>query len=111
MRVFTTADVYDIQTINYLSLTNANLGVQIAALLHESPDSEPEAVRQRELILNDVLPGVTRMWIVPLVRAEPCYDEHRHRHQNIRRQDVQPDLDRQWIHKGEESRRVTSWHL
>lgn len=43
------------------------LGVEVRSLLHEGANSEPEAVGQRELVLNQIVLLVARVRVVPLV--------------------------------------------
>lgn len=48
-------------------------GHDLRALLHESPDGEPEAVAQCVLVLQNV--GAcpqARVWVIPLVGAQPA---------------------------------------
>ena len=45
-------------------------GVDVTALLHESPDGEPKRVGNRELVLHHVRLGVARVGVVPLVRRK-----------------------------------------
>lgn len=40
-------------------------------LLHEGAHAKPEAVEEREVVLHHIGAWVTRMGIIPLVRAEP----------------------------------------
>lgn len=88
------------------------LGVEVAALLHEGADGEPEAVGQGELVLDDLGPGrVAGMRVVPLVRAEPGDHEHRYRDEDVGGQRVQPDLDRQRVHEREEPGRMARRYL
>jgi len=87
------------------------LGVEPAALPEEGASDEPETVADAELVLHYVALGQTRMRIVPLVRAEACHHEESEAHQHVSGEHVKPDLDRQWIHEGEQPRRLTGWHL
>ena len=62
------------------------LGIEIAALLHQRADGEPEAVGQGELVLDYVLrPAVAGVRVVPLIGREPRHHEHRHRDEDVRR--------------------------
>lgn len=47
------------------------LGQKVAALLHQRPDREPQAVHQRELRLQLLRVGIARVRHGPLVRREP----------------------------------------
>jgi len=46
------------------------------------------------------------MWVVPLVRTEPRDDEQRKADDQVGDQHVDPDLERQWLQEGEETRRL-----
>jgi hypothetical protein len=71
-------------------------------LLHERPDSEPEAVWHGEVVLVDDARVHARVRMGPLVRGEPRHDPDRDGHQNIGKQDVEPDLEGKGVHKGKE---------
>lgn len=88
-----------------------NLWVQSGALSQECAGNEPETVRHRELVLHHVRLLVARVRIVPLVRGEARHHKQRERDQHVRGQHIQPDLDGQRIHEGEEARRLTGRHL
>lgn len=63
------------------------------------------------MVLNHIAVGQTRMRIVPFVRAESRHHKEGEAHKHVGGEYVEPDLDREWIHEGEESRRLTGWHL
>lgn len=75
------------------------LRVEIRALLHESANGEPKRIGESEIIFESLSLDSTGVRRLPLEGTEPCHHEYRNRHCDVRRQDVQPDLDRQWIHK------------
>lgn len=58
---------------------SCSLGCDVTALLHEGPNSEPEWVKQAELVLQDVWLIIAGMGVVPLIGAEPA-DKHGHVH-------------------------------
>ena len=83
--------------------------VDVAALLHQRADDEPERVGQRERVL-EVEPrrvGNARPPVVPLVRREPGQHEHGQAHRDVRAEHVEPDLRRQRVEEGEESGTLT----
>lgn len=53
-------------------------------LLHESSHSEPEAVEEGEVILNNVRPWVARMGIIPFIRAKPVCRKDRWSHVRLK---------------------------
>ena len=61
-------------------------------LLHQRADTEPEAVDERELVLDNIAMSVARMRVVPLVRTEASEYEQRQTHHHVRRQHVDPHL-------------------
>ena len=71
----------------------------ISPLLHESSDSEPEAVGQGEVVLKDQARVVARVGPGPLVRREPGHDPDGDGDQDVREQNVEPNLQCQWIHE------------
>lgn len=87
------------------------LGVEPAALPEEGAGDEPEAVAHAKLVLDHVALGQARVRIVPLVRAESRHHEEGEADEHVGGEHVQPDLDRQRIHEGEEPRRLTGRHL
>jgi len=40
-------------------------------LLHESPNSKPETIEQREIVFHYIRVWVAWMWVIPLIRAKP----------------------------------------
>lgn len=44
---------------------------EASTLLHESPNSKPETIEQREIVFHHVRVWVARMWVVPFVGAKP----------------------------------------
>lgn len=56
------------------------LGVEPAALSEERASDKPEAVADAKLVLDDVALCQTRVWIVPLVRAESSHNEEGEAH-------------------------------
>lgn len=87
------------------------LGIEPAALPEEGAGDEPETVADAKLVLDHVALGQTRMRIVPLVRAEASHHEEGEAHEHVGGEHVEPDLDRQRIHEGEEPRWLTGRHL
>lgn len=77
--------------------------IEIGALLHQGANSEPKAVAQRELIANDALVRVARVGAVPFVRREAAHEEHGERNESVRHENVQPDVERERLHEGEQS--------
>ena len=73
--------------------------------MHERADREPETVGQGKDVLEDVVVGVARVRVVPLVRTEPREDVHHQTDDEVGGDDVHPDLDGEWIEEGEETRR------
>lgn len=93
------------------TLINNNLWIKARALSQECAGYEPEAVRHRKLVLDDVVLLVARMRIVPLVRREARHNKQRERDEHVGGQDVQPDLDGERIHEGEEASGLAGRHL
>lgn len=87
------------------------LGVEPAALPEERASDKPETVADAKLVLDDVALRQTRMRIVPLVRAESGHNEQGEAYEHVRGQHVQPDLDGQRVHEGEQPRWLAGWHL
>lgn len=78
------------------------LRVEVRALLHEGADGEPEGVAQREVVLHDLPVVVAGAGVVPLVGREPGHDVDGGRDDDVRQQDVEPDLYRQGVHKAKQ---------
>jgi len=76
-------------------------------LLHQRADGKPEAVGERELVVDVVGVGVARVRVVPLVRTEPGDDEQRRADDHVRDQHRDPDLERQRRQEREEARRLS----
>lgn len=87
------------------------LRVEPAALSEERAGDEPEAVAHAKLVLDDVAFGETGVGVVPLVGAESSHHEEGEADQHVRGQHVQPDLDGQRVHEGEQPRWLAGWHL
>lgn len=85
----------------HINSSVANLRIQAGSLPQKRPGYEPEAVRHRELVLDYVGLLVAGMRIVPLVGRESGHYEQREGHQHVSRQDVQPNLHSQGVHKTE----------
>ena len=77
--------------------------IDVGPLLHEGADGKPEGVRQGEDVLKNVVIGVARVWVVPLVGAEAGQDVHHEADDQVGGDDVDPDLDGQGVEKGEEA--------
>ena len=75
-------------------------------MLHQRADGKPEAIEQRELIVDDVGVDVARVWVMPLVRTEPRHDEQREADDQVRDQHRDPDLERQRRQKRKDTRRL-----
>ena len=75
-------------------------------LLHESPDGEPETVREGEVILEDEAGVHAGMRMGPLVRRKPRNDPDGDRDEDVCEENVEPDFQGQRIHEGEELRRT-----
>ena len=87
------------------------LWVEVRPLLHECADGEPEGVAEREVVLHDILVVVAGAGRVPLVRGEASHDVDGGGHDDVRRQDVEPDLYRQRVHKTKQLSGSTRGHL
>ena len=68
------------------------LGVEPAALAQEGAGDEPEAVADRELVLDEVRLAEAGVRIVPLVGAEARHDEEGEADEHVGREHVEPDL-------------------
>jgi len=89
-------------------------------LLHEGADGEPEAVGERELVVQGGVVvvaaagrrrrrrrGLVMMrGAVPLVRTEPRHDEQRQADDDVRGEHRDPDLERQRRQEREQARRL-----
>ena len=78
------------------------LSLSHSPLLHESPDGEPETVGQCEVVLEDEACVHAGVRVGPLVRGEPSHDPDGDANQDVREQDVHPDLQSQRVHEREE---------
>lgn len=87
------------------------LRVEPAALPEEGAGDEPETIADAKLVLDHVALSQARMRIVPFVRAEARHHEEGEAHEHVGGEHVEPNLDRQRIHEGEEPRRLTGRHL
>jgi hypothetical protein len=64
----------------------------VSPLLHECSNSKPEAVGQGEVVLEDQSRVVARIGSGPLVRREPGDDPDGDGDQDVRKQNVKPNL-------------------
>lgn len=92
-------------------LTGMYLRIEPAPLSEKCSCDEPEAVAHAKLILDDFALGQTRMGIVPLVRTEAGHYEEGETDEHVSRQYVQPYLDGEGIHEGEETGRLAGRYL
>lgn len=88
-----------------------DLWIESRSLTEKGSGNEPETVGDGELILDHVAVAVARMRVVPLVRGEAGHDKESETDQDVGGHDVEPNLHRQWIHKGKESSRLTGRDL
>lgn len=88
-----------------------DLRIESRSLTKKRSRNEPEAVGDGELILDDVAVAVARVRIVPLVGREARHNKQSETDQDVGGHDVQPNLHRQWIHKGKETSRLTGRDL
>ena len=92
-------------------MTPTHLRVETGALAQQRARDEPEGVADAELVLHHVTLNVARVRVVPLVGREPGHHEHGEGHEHVGGHYVQPDLHRQRVHEGEESRRLARGDL
>ena len=71
-------------------------------LLHKSPDGEPKAVGNGEVVLVDDASVDTGVRRGPLVGGEARHNPRRDGDQDVGEQNVEPDVEGQRIHEGEE---------
>ena len=67
-------------------------GVEVGALLHQSPHGEPETVGEGEVVLDHVAGVHTGVRAGPLVGGEPGHYPDCEGDQEVGQQDVEPDL-------------------
>lgn len=92
-------------------MTPTDLRVETGALTQQRARDEPEGVADAELVLHHVAVKVAGVRVVPLVGGEPGHHEHGEGDEDVGSHYVQPDLHRQRIHEGEESRRLARGDL
>lgn len=49
-----------------------------STLLHESSNSEPETIKQSEIVFHDVRVRVARVGVIPFIRAKPATVDREH---------------------------------
>lgn len=90
---------------NLVSNLSVLPGGDIAALLHESAQREPEGVEDAKLIGGLVtwrtVGALFRLLGVPFIRAEAADQEEHHAHADIGKHDAHPDLVGQRVQEGE----------
>ncbi len=83
-------------------------GCEVAALLHEGAQGEPETVEDAELVGGLVAGRTVGAFLgllgVPLVRAEAADQEEHHAHADVGEHDAHPDLVGQRVQEGEDAR-------
>lgn len=83
-------------------------GGDVAALLHEGAQGEPEGVEDTKFIGGLVawrtVGALFGLLGVPFVRAEAADQEEHHAHADIRKHDAHPDLVGQRVQEGEHPR-------
>jgi len=81
----------------------------VAALLHEGPDSEPQTVYDGEVV--SYRRTVIVILDVPLVRTEPANEEQHDANADVGEQNAHPYFVGEWIHEREHTRRLFDWFL
>lgn len=57
---------------------------EASTLLHESSNSEPETIEQREIVFHYIRVRVARVGVIPLVGAKPATVDRKHTHTHSR---------------------------
>ena len=79
-------------------------GFDVAALLHESSEREPETIEDGEVVRDSRSIGV--VLDVPLEGTEPRDEEEDDADPDVGEDDTHPDLVGQRLHEGDDTRRL-----
>lgn len=87
----------------------------IASLLHEGTQWEPQAIKNPKVVWR--VWGALRVFELivfiqmPLIRAEAAHQEEHHTHTNVGKNYTHPNLIGQWVQKGKHPRLGFLWLL